>query len=87
MKLRKEYLSTAIGGQTVLVPVGAATKTFNGVARLNETAGFIVDCLKSETTAEQIADALCAAYEVEPAVAQAHVNEIINKLREIGAIE
>ena len=56
MKLRPDYLTQDIDDVQFLVPVGAGT--FNGLIRSNKTAAFIVNCLKKETTKEQIVEAM-----------------------------
>ena len=71
----------------MLVPVGAAAEKFHGVVRLNETAAFIVECLRTETTQVQIVDALLVEYEVERSEAEKHVTKVIEKLKEIGALD
>ena len=87
MKLKKDFLATKIGGESMLVPVGAASNHFHGIVRLNETAAFIVECLRAETTQVQIVDALLAEYEVERSEAERHVNAVLSQLREIDAID
>lgn len=86
MKLNKEFLTTKIGGETFLVPVGEAMGSFHGIVKLNETAAFIVEQLKQDTTQGKIVDAICAQYEVECAVAEEHVNAALKQLIDIGAI-
>ena len=53
----------------------------------NSTAAFIVDCLKQETTAEAIVDAMCEKYDAPREVIAADVEEAIGKLRSIHALE
>ena len=87
MKLRDDYLMTPVGEGFVLVPVGKASEHFHGVARLNATAAFIVRQLDRDTTPDRIVDALLEEYDVDRAQAQAHVDALLNKLRQIGALE
>ena len=87
MKLKNEFLLSPMGEDAVLVPVGAAAEKFHGIIRLNETAAFIVDCLRTETSQEQIVDALLAEYEVERSEVKRHVNTVLSQLREIDAID
>ena len=46
-----------------------------------------MDCLKNDTTEEQIVDAMCLKYDAPRNVIAADVKEILEKLRGIGAIE
>lgn len=60
---------------------------FSGLVRSNQTAAFIVNCLKSETTPEKIVDAIAAEYDAPRDVIAADVNMVLAKLRSIGAID
>ena len=48
MKLSDAFLSHDDGSEKLVVSTGAAK--FSGMARGNETAGFIITCLEQETT-------------------------------------
>ena len=52
MKLKENFITQDIYDSQYLVPIGG--EAFNGMARSNETAAFIVDCLKKETTKEKL---------------------------------
>jgi hypothetical protein len=65
--------------------VGA--EAFSGIVRSNKTAAFIVDCLKEETTEEQIVNAMCAKYDAPREEIAADVKEILDTLRKINALE
>ena len=85
MKLKSDYLTQDIDDVQFLVPVGAGT--FNGLIRSNKTAAFIVNCLKEETTKEQIVDAMYRKYDAPRAEIAGDVEEILDTLRSIRALE
>lgn len=85
MKLKEDFITQDIDGTQFLVAVGG--EAFNGIVRSNETAAFIVDCLKEETTESAIVDAMAARYDAPRETIAADVAEIINTLREINALE
>ena len=87
MKLKQGFVTHTIQDTQMLVAAGKAAKLFHGLARSNETAAFIVDCLKQETTEAEIVEKLLAQYEVAPEVAKKDVAGIIAKLRGINALE
>lgn len=87
MKLKKGYITHTVMGTQMMVAAGAAASNFHGLVRSNETAAFIVDCLKQETTEAEIVDAILARYEVERSRAEEDVHMILEKLESIGAIE
>lgn len=61
--------------------------TFSGIVRSNETAAFIVECLKKETTEEEIVNALCEKYDAPRAVIALDVKKIMENLRSVGALD
>ena len=85
MKLKEDLITQDIDGTQFLVAVGG--ETFNGIVRSNETAAFIVDCLKEETTVDAIVDRMCAEYDSPKETIAADVVEIIHTLRGIHALE
>ncbi len=85
MKLKSDYLTQEIDDVQFLVPVGAGS--FNGLIRSNKTAAFIVNCLKKETTKDRIVDAMCEKYDAPRAEIAADVEEILDTLRSIHALE
>ena len=85
MKLNPDFITQDVEDTQFLVPMGA--EMFQGIVRSNETAAFIVNCLKADTTEEKIMDALCAEYDVPRETAAADVREILGTLRRINALE
>ena len=67
--------------------VAVGETSFNGIVRSNKTAAFIVDCLKEETTKEQIVDAMCKKYDAPRERIETDVETILNKMRGIGALD
>lgn len=84
MKLKNTFITHDSEGEQVLIDV---TSSFAGLVRSNKTAAFIVDCLKNDTTKEQIVDAMYEKYDARREVLQKDVDAIIDKLRGIGALE
>ena len=84
MKLKDTFITHDSDGEQVLIDV---TSSFAGLVRSNRTAAFIVECLKKETTREEIVEAMYEKYDAPKEVLQRNVDAIIEKLRGIGAIE
>ena len=87
MKLKEGFITHTLQGQQMMVAAGPAAKLFRGVVRSNETAAFIIDCLKEETTKQEITAKLCAEYDVSAERAAECVRKVLEQLRGIGAIE
>lgn len=87
MKLKTGFITHTLQGQQMMVAAGPAAKLFRGVVRSNETAAFIIDCLKEETTEQEIAAKLYEEYDVSIERAAESVRGVVKQLRGIGAIE
>jgi len=85
MKLKPEYLIQDIENTQYMVSIGnGVTKR---IIRNNKTAAFIVNQLQEDTTVEKIVDAMCAKYDAPREVIAADVEEILNILRKVNALE
>ena len=85
MKLNDTFVHHNMDGQTVIVPTAGAG--FHGLVLGNKTLAVIADCLKQDTTEEEIVDTLCARFDGDREVIKADVAEAVKKLKEIGAID
>ena len=54
--------------------------------RSNETAAFIVNCLKKETTEEAIVEAMLEQYDAPRETVARDVHRVVEQLRQIGAL-
>lgn len=86
MRLHPDYITHMSGEEQVIVATGDSAKRFCGIAKGNETTAFIVDCLKENTTKEEIIVALANKYEVAQEVVADDVAMVLEKLDKIGAI-
>ena len=85
MKLKPEYLIQDIENTQYMVSIGNGATS--RIIRNNKTAAFIVNLLQEETTPEKIVDAMCAKYDAPREVIAADVEEILNTLRKVNALE
>ena len=85
MKLKPEYLIQDIENTQYMVSIGNGVT--NRIIRNNKTAAFIVNQLQEDTTVEKIVDAMCAKYDAPREVIAADVEEILNILRKVNALE
>ena len=87
MKLKSGFVTHNYKDQQLMVAVGPKAKQFHGLVRSNQTAAFIIDRLKQETSEEEIVAAMTEAYAVDTATAASDVHRILEQLGEIGALE
>jgi NAD(P)H-flavin reductase len=84
MKLKNGFITHNDGNQQIMI--GAGTE-FNGLVKSNQTAAFIIDCLKSETTEDEIITKMLEKYNAPKEVISVDVKKVIAELRKIGAID
>lgn len=84
MKLKDTFITHMSNGEQIMVD---ASGHFSGLIRNNGSAAFIVNCLKSETTVEQIVDEMYQEYDASKEVLEKAVSDVISKLRQAGAID
>ena len=85
MKLKPEYLIQDIENTQYMVSIGNGVT--NRIIRNNKTAAFIVNQLQEDTTVEKIVDAMCVKYDAPREVIMADVEEILQLLRKVNALE
>jgi hypothetical protein len=84
MKLKKEFVTHESGGEQIMISAGGS---FSGLVRNNETAAFIVNMLKEETTEQKIVDAMAEKYDAPRDIIASDVKKALDTLRGIGAID
>ena len=78
MKTNKLYMYREIAGEALLVPVGEATKKFNGMISLPETAAFIWKRIDTAGSVQDIVKELVAEYEVDETTATQDVLDFLH---------
>lgn len=74
-------------GSYVVIAVGAASKSFRGMVKLNATAADIWKCIESGFTQKEICDMLFEKYDVEREKLEGDVDGIIRNLDAQGFLE
>ncbi len=85
MRLKDSFITHETDGEHITVSTGDAA--FHGIIRSNGTAGFIVECLKNDTTEDAVVAAMLEKYDAPRDVIAADVTKVIAKLRSIGALD
>lgn len=85
MKLKDTFITQESDGEQIMV--STAGSGFVGLVRNNSTAAFIVNCLKKDTTKDEIAEKMCNKYDATSEEIQNGIDDVLNKLRSIGALD
>ena len=83
MKIKEGFVIREIAGQSVVIALGAAAKSYNGMIRLNDTAKLIWQGLEKGMDKDAIVDMILEEYDVERELAEKDFDKFVNAL--IGA--
>ena len=86
MKIKDGFMLRKVGWQNIVVALGEASRSFNGMIRLNDTGVFLWEKLKDDVTEEQLLAALTAEYSVDPAQAKADIAEFLSTLKKAALL-
>ena len=89
MKQKDGFVLREICGEKVVVAEGLKVVDFGKMVSMNDTATWLWEkCTElGDFTAEQLAEAICQVYNVEPSKALADVTHILDEWKELGLIE
>ena len=87
MKIKKGFVVRSIAGESVVVALGAASKNFNGIVKLNDTGRFLWDMLEKGCEKNELVDALLAEYDVDPDTAKRDVDNFVGALEGANILE
>ncbi|MGN0242631.1 MAG: PqqD family protein [Lachnospiraceae bacterium] len=87
MKIKEGYMLREVAGNSVVVPVGAASLDFNGIITLNEVGAFLWEALLEEKEEQQLVDLVVDAYDVSENTAGKDIHEFVCKLKEASLLE
>ena len=87
MKIKPDFMLRSVAGQNVVVPVGNAAISFNGMINLNESGAFLWQAMTKDITKEALVEALLAEYDIDRALAEKDVDAFVNKMREAKLLD
>lgn len=75
---KPDFVVRTIAGETLLIPVGAMTKEFNGMILLNETGTFLWEAMKTPRTEDELVGLMLAEFETDDSTALSDIKEFIS---------
>ena len=87
MKIKDGFVVREIAGQSIVVALGAASKKFNGMIKLNDTGRVIWDMLAEGKGEDDIVERFVSEYDVDAASAKRDVSAFIEVLRGADILE
>jgi hypothetical protein len=86
MKRKADFLMQNVGGENLLVPLGAQVMDMNGLITLNDTGACLWELLAEERTVDELAISLAAQFDVDAAAARADVQTFLDETARLGLL-
>ena len=86
MQLNENFVLRQVADVWIVLPLGDATVSFDGMLKLNETGVFLWRQLEQGADLEKLIQALTGEYEVTQERARADVIAFLEKLARIGCL-
>ena len=87
MKIKEGFILQQVADSSVVVPVGEASATLNGIINLNASGVILWNLLAAGADREKLVQGLTAEYDVSHDKAMQGVDAFLNSLRKIGCLE
>ncbi len=76
-----------VGGENLLVPLGAQVMDLNGLITLNDTAACVWELLAEERSLDELAAAVAEWFDVAAEIARADVQTFVDEITRLGLLE
>lgn len=87
MKRSEDFLLKNVGGQDLLVPLGAKVMDMNSLITLNATGRRVWELLAADRSVEYLVAAVVEQFDVEQERARADVQAFLDDLGRLGMLE
>jgi hypothetical protein len=86
MKRSDQFLLQQVGGENLLVPLGAQVMDLNGLIVLNETGRYLWERLATDCSEAELAAAIAGQFAVDDATARADVRAFLAEITTMGLV-
>jgi len=86
IKIKKGFILKKMNNMNIVVPIGEAAKSFNGIITLNGSGAFLFNTLKDGATEEMLINKMLEEYEIDEATAKADVGAFLKTLLNAGIL-
>ncbi|MCX6545000.1 MAG: PqqD family protein [Acidobacteria bacterium] len=87
MKRKADFMMQQVGGERLLVPLGAQVMNLNGLLTLNETGACVWERLAEERSMDDLVAAVAERFAVSDATARADVQTFVGEMTRLGLLE
>jgi hypothetical protein len=87
MKRSNDFILQNVGGESILVPLGAQVMSLNGLIVLNETGRYVWELLAQERSLDELTTTVVGRFGVAAEIARADVQTFLDEISEMGLLE
>ena len=87
MKRKDDFAMQNVGGENILVPLGAQVIDLNGLVTLNDTAAYLWELLSENRTIEELVICLTDEFNIDKNTADKDVKKFLAEINKIGLLE
>jgi hypothetical protein len=87
MKRKTDFIMQNVGGENLLVPLGAKVMDLNGLIILNDTAACVWKLLAHERAVDELTATVAERFDVTPERARVDVQTFVDEIAKMGLIE
>ena len=87
MKIKKGFVMREVAGQSVIIAVGAAAKSYNGMIKLNDTAKIAWKCLENGCELDEMVNAILDEYDADRETVKKDMEKFIEALEGANILE
>lgn len=87
MKLKYNIVITQVGDQWIAVATGSDADKFKNVIFLNKVGAFIIECLSSEITQEELLQKVADKYDGETDQIDQSITSFVKELKTLGLLD
>ena len=84
MKIRNIFEFEEINNELIMVSLDS--DFFNGLIKVNDSAAFIINCLKEETSEDEIITKMVEYYQIDVDVATKGLNKVLYQLKGLNLL-
>ncbi len=87
MKIKEGFVLRKVMGNNVIIATGAASKSFHGMVKLNDTAAEIWSYISDGMDLDAISEKMLEKYDVDEALLRTDIEKTVKTLAEQGFVE
>lgn len=87
MKIKNGFVVREIAGECVVVALGEASRIFNGIIKLNETAKIIWNMLSEGSEKDAVIERILETYEIDRETAENDFDRFVSALKGANILE